>query len=218
MIRTRLLMLVITVVLGAVPLYSFAGQAAHSGVVLESVTGGRYTYINVEENGQKFWIAGPQTSVGKGARISFSEQIWMQNFKSKALNRTFDRILFVNSVRVDSTAGGSNGAAAVKGSVSGPAKAYTVEDLYSRKDELKGQLVKVRGNVVKVSANIMGRNWVHIQDGTGAEGSNKIIFRSVNGSADVGSVVTAQGRLEVDVDFGFGYHYAVIVEDSTFQP
>ena len=94
---------------------------------------------------------------------------------------------------------------------------YTVAEIYSRKSELKGRIVKVRGNVVKVSANIMGKTWVHIKDGTGSEGSNKVVFRTQNESPAVGSVVTAQGTLETDKDFGAGYFYSVIVEDSTFS-
>ncbi|MBI5902102.1 MAG: hypothetical protein HZB84_01285 [Deltaproteobacteria bacterium] len=94
---------------------------------------------------------------------------------------------------------------------------YTVAEIYSKKSELKGRLVKVRGNVVKVSQNIMGRTWVHIQDGTGSEGGNKVVFRTRDESPAVGSVVTAQGTLETDKDFGFGYFYSVIVEDSTFS-
>lgn len=112
-----------------------------------------------------------------------------------------------------------NPSAAVQSPKSAPEAAgtYTVAEIYSKKAELKGRLVKVRGNVVKVSANIMGKTWVHIQDGTGAEGSNKVVFRCQNESPAVGSVVTAQGTLEIDKDFGYGYFYPVIVEDSTFS-
>lgn len=111
----------------------------------------------------------------------------------------------------------SSAVAASPDSAPEAAGTYTVAEIYSRKSELKGRLVKVRGNVVKVSANIMGKMWVHIQDGTGLEGGNKIVFRSQKESPAVGSVVTAQGRLETDKDFGAGYFYPVIVEDSTFS-
>jgi len=59
-------------------------------------------------------------------------------------------------------------------------------------------------------------NWVHIQDGTGAAGSDDIIFTSKSDIAAVGSTVVAQGTLIVDKDFGSGYFYPVIIEDSTF--
>lgn len=193
-------------------------ESEHTGTVLETASGGGYTYLEVNENGKRFWIAGPETSVSKGAKISFSEQIWMSNFTSKALNRTFDKILFVSGVYVDPSKTNSPARTPDKRSESAEAaKTYTIEEIYSRKSELKGQLIKVRGNVVKVSENIMGRTWVHIEDGTGSKGSNKLVFRSENDSAAVGSVVTAQGVLETDKDFGFGYFYSVIIEGSTFS-
>ncbi len=115
------------------------------------------------------------------------------------------------------TAPNSSAAASSPAASSEAAGTYTIAEIYSRKSELKGRVVKVRGNVVKVSQNIMGRSWVHIQDGTGSEGSNKIVFRTRKEAPAVGSVVIAQGTLETDKDFGSGYFYPVIVEDSTFS-
>lgn len=206
-------MIVITVVLAAAPIYALAG----SGVVIESATAGGYTYVNVESNGQSFWIAGPQTAVQNGSRISFSEQIWMKDFNSKALGRSFDKILFVGGISAAAAAPAQKGALS-PAPAPGPVKTCTVEELFTKRDELQGKVVEVKGKVVKVSSNIMGRNWVHITDGTGSAGSNKIIFRSAGQSASVGSEVTARGRLETAVDFGFGYRYDVIVEDASFRP
>lgn len=194
--------------------YASAG-ATHTGVVVETVTGGGYTYVNVDEQGNRFWVAAPQTTVDNGAQVSFAEQIWMVNFKSKALNRSFDKILFVSGIEVGSSAPGASVASAANAAPEA-AEVCTIEDIFNKKRRLKGHLVKVRGEVVKVSENIMGRTWVHIQDGTGSEGTNKVIFRSVNDTASVGDTVTAQGKLETDKDFGFGYFYSVIVEDATF--
>src|SRR3990170_2240885 len=190
-----------------------AAATEHRGVVMDAVTGGGYTYMNIEENG---------------------EQIWMPNFTSKALRLTFDKILFVSGVD-DGLAGAQAPAGAVEPAEpeadeelsdedlsddeAEPAPVdgiYTIEQLYYRADELKGQIIKVRGKVVKVSENIMGRTWVHIQDGSGTKGKNKLVFRSANDTAKVGETVVAEGRLDTDKDFGFGYYYSVIVEDAKF--
>ncbi len=223
---------------------AFAAQ--HRGVVVETITGGGYTYMNIEENGEKFWIAGPQNTVTKGAEVSFNEQVWMPNFASRALNRTFDKILFVSGVD-DGTAGNEvkdgNGASIdeVHGytAASGETPAdeevssdedleedapepppadgiYSIERIYKDADYLKGQKIKVRGKVVKVSENIMGMTWVHIQDGTGTKGKNKLVFRSAKDTAKLGDTVVAEGTVDTDKDFGFGYYYAVIVEDAAF--
>lgn len=229
--------------------------ADHRGVVLEAITGGGYTYLNIEEDGKKFWIAGPETKIEKGAEVSFNEQVWMPNFKSRALGRTFDKILFVSGVsggtpddapvdgEGDYGAGTENIDEIHSGGVYSPDEAasegvedeeadladeedaedalpadgmYTVQDIYSMANRLKGETVKVRGEVVKVSENIMGRNWIHLQDGTGTRGKNKLVFRSGDDIAKVGDTVIAEGRLDTDKDFGFGYFYSVIVEDASF--
>lgn len=218
MTRAKIFLSTIMAVLIMTASYVMAGPATHTGVVLETAGGGGYTYLKINEKGNEFWIAGPETAVSKGAKVSFSEQVWMSNFTSKALNRTFDKILFVSGVEVASSASSKSKATASKPKAVKPkaAKAYTIDEIYSNKSDLKGRLVKVRGNVVKVSENIMGRNWVHIQDGTGSEGANKLIFRTENATPELGSVVTAQGTVDTDKDFGFGYFYSIIVEDATF--
>ena len=63
----------------------------------------------------------------------------------------------------------------------------------------------------------MYTNWIHLKDGTGEKGSDKIVFRSEDQVAQVGSIVTAEGRLETDKDFGYGYRYEVLVEDASFS-
>ena len=102
-----------------------------------------------------------------------------------------------------------------KGSIKKAAKGYTVEDLYTKKAELGGKAVSVRGKIVKSNMEILGTNWYHIQDGSGAEGTNDIIFTS-NEKLETGQMVVAKGTLKLDKDFGSGYMYDVIVEESTF--
>ena len=93
---------------------------------------------------------------------------------------------------------------------------YTVEELFAKKADLNASIVTVKGEVVKVSNGIMGRSWIHIQDGTGVEGTNDIIFTSKVQTANVGDKVVATGTVATDKDFGYGYFYAIIVEDSAF--
>lgn len=223
------------VLASASPLLAEEATVVHNGIVIEAKNAGNYTYVQVDEAGDIFWIAAPHTIVQKGAKVSFSEQVWMYKFKSKMLNRTFDKLLFVADINVKPSAATSAADASstavkpadqskavtakqsAKKSFLKAAGGYTIEEIFSRKDELKGKQVTVSGEVVKVSENIMGTNWIHIQDGTGEEGSDKIIFRSKDKPPAVGSTVTAKGSLNTDKDFGYGYYYSVIVEDSTFS-
>jgi len=96
------------------------------------------------------------------------------------------------------------------------AKTMTIAEIFANKDSLKGQLVRVKGKVVKVSHNIMKLNWIHIKDGTGEKGTDKIIFRSKTQIVPVDSEVIAQGVVDTDLDFGYGYTYSILIDESTF--
>lgn len=92
-----------------------------------------------------------------------------------------------------------------------PEGGMTVAELYAGKAELAGQAVTVRGKVVKVNAGIMGRNWIHVRDGSGAEGTNNLAV-TTDQLPTVGDVVLLTGTLEADKDFGMGYTYELIIE------
>lgn len=94
------------------------------------------------------------------------------------------------------------------------ADVYKVEDVYAKKDKLSGKKVAVKGKVVKFNAGIMGKNWIHVQDGSGKQGTNDITATS-NQSASVGDTVLVTGTLAVNKDFGGGYKYEIIIEEAT---
>ncbi len=95
------------------------------------------------------------------------------------------------------------------------ADAYTVAELYAESAKLDKKTVTIRGKVVKVSAGIMDRNWIHLRDGSGdaAKKTNNLVVTSKD-LPKVGDIVTATGTLAKDKDFGMGYRYAVIVEEA----
>jgi len=121
--------------------------------------------------------------------------------------------------------GGSGGAKAT--ATSGPinvekakgADACTVSETYEKAGKLDRKTVVVRGKVVKVSKGIMGKNWVHLRDGSGdsGKGTNNLVVTTQD-VPKVGDVVTAKGILYKDKDFGAGYLYKVIVEEATVKP
>ena len=96
---------------------------------------------------------------------------------------------------------------------------YTVAEIFSKATELNGQTVVIRGKVVKVSPRIMGRNWIHIQDGTGSPGDSThdlVITTSQEAGADC-DIITMEGVLTANKDFGSGYSYAVIIEEASLK-
>lgn len=70
----------------------------HVANVLETINGGGYTYAKVDEEGNIYWIAGPQTNISTGMTISFLEQMVMSDFTSKSLNKHFDQLVFVSAI------------------------------------------------------------------------------------------------------------------------
>jgi len=96
------------------------------------------------------------------------------------------------------------------------ANAKTVSEIYGQKAQLKEKVVAVRGKVVKYNSGIMGKNWLHLRDGSGAQakGDNDITVTTGDAAA-VGDVVLVTGKVRLDKDFGAGYAYPVIIEEAS---
>lgn len=207
-----------------------------SGTVIETMDALNYTYLQVDTGEETFWAATTRIPVKVGDPVVVPDGTLMTNFPSKELDRTFDSILFVSTVMV----GGASAEAAPAGmsaempaghppmtggstkvdktevdltGITPAAEGVTVADVYAKKDELNGQTVTVRAKVVKFSPQIMKKNWLHIQDGTGAEGSNDLTV-TTDTQAAVGDTVLITGTLSTDVDFGHGYYYDLIIQDA----
>ena len=92
---------------------------------------------------------------------------------------------------------------------------YTVGELFAKAANLNDRKVTVKGRVVKVSPNIMGKNWHHIQDGTGdpAKNTHDLVVTS-SAIVEKGTIVSFEGVLAADKDFGSGYRYDVLIEDA----
>lgn len=209
-----------------------------AGKVLQTMNSGGYSYILIQKNnGENTWVAVTETPVTVGSQMKFRGGMEMGQFESKTLKRTFDKITFADGVITDpkpadkaahpagenTVSPGSTGSVASKDTsvsvskASGP-NAYTVKEAFTSSAKLNKKKVVIKGKVVKVSSRIMGKNWIHIQDGTGtsAAGNHNLVCTSKD-TADVGDVVTVSGTLAKDKDFGGGYKYAVIIEDVTIK-
>jgi len=196
------------------------GSNVHSGEVIETMDGGSYSYIHVDENDNRYWIAVQQMDVEEGETIYFSQFMEMRDFKSETLDRTFASILFVSdasktpiTTKMPSGHTGSGYIDKNDVKVEKVSGGMSIAEIYKEKDALHRKQVKVRGKVVKVNESIMDRNWIHIQDGT-ADGENFDLLLTTKQSANVGDVIVAEGEIVLDRDFGAGYAYAVIMENA----
>jgi hypothetical protein len=205
------------------------------GPVLETMDASSYTYVRVKTDAGDLWAAASQFKVAVGDRVVVSLEQPMQDFHSQSLNRDFPVIYFVPRIAhegetapADSpgapgmptmvaahSSGPAAPAAPVTEAMAPPPGATTVADVWANHKALAGKTVTVRGKVVKYNGGILGRNWIHVQDGTGtaAAGSNDITI-TTTAETKVGDVITATGTVAVDKDFGAGYTYAVMLENA----
>jgi len=93
----------------------------------------------------------------------------------------------------------------------------TIAEIYLEKDALAGTKIDVRGKVVKVNPDIMGKNWLHLRDGSGEDGNADLTVTTAAALPQVGDTVVASGTLAVGQDFGMGYQYDVILEDAELK-
>ncbi|MDL1958090.1 MAG: DNA-binding protein [Deltaproteobacteria bacterium] len=215
---------------------------ALSGKVAETMNSGGYTYILLNKGGEKTWVAVPEMQVSVGEEVVLRPGIEMVNFTSSTLNRTFKRIILsagpvsekgepveknmeivhgdlpMGMMKAPSSGGIgiSTKIEDVKVEKASGQDAYTIAEVYEKKSALCNNKVIVQGKVVKVLPEILGKNWIHLQDGSGDE--KKENYDLVVTSQDlpsVGDVITVSGTLHTDKDFGAGYKYNVIVEEAS---
>ncbi|MCG2823654.1 MAG: DNA-binding protein [Desulfurivibrionaceae bacterium] len=192
-----------------------------SGKVVETMNSGGYTYALVDKGGVKTWVALPQSAISVGSEITCQPGMEMDNFKSTSLNRSFDSIVFsagLASAEATVTTKPATVAApvaAITVSKAGGANAQTIGEIFEKKDSLENKPVALQAKVVKVNRGILGKNWLHLQDGTGnqAAGTNDLVV-TTDSLPEVGEVVTITGNLSRDRDFGAGYRYGVIIENA----
>jgi hypothetical protein len=202
------------------------------GAVVATEDGGSYTYVQLELDGNKVWYAVPAAELKPGEKVVVPSGMPMKKFYSKVLDRTFDLVYF---------AGGINRAGAPEkqgalppghppikaatpqapatfdfSDIERPKGGKTVEEIYLQKKALAEKPVIVQGIAVKVSNGIMGKNWIHLRDGSGKPGTDDLTVTTTN-TVKIGTMVTASGVLAIDRDFGFGYKYSVLLEDAAMK-
>lgn len=202
-----------------------------SGEVMEVKDVDSYTYLRLKTRDGETWAAVGTAPVKKGATVTLENTMVMNNFESKTLKKTFPTIIF-GSLAGAAGAGAAAGpsalgskmatltapdAAPIKVAKASGANAYTVADVVSKAAQLKDKPVKVNGQVVKYNAGIMGKNWIHLRDGSGTANNNDVLVTTA-ATAKVGELLTVSGVVRNDKDFGAGYSYKVLIEEATLTP
>ena len=205
-----------------------AVEASVKGRVLETLDASTYTYLRLSTGSKEQWAAIPAAQVAVGTEVTLLNPMPMTNFVSKTLNRTFPLILFSTGIeqpqlaaaptRVDPeydalTAWAKQSASPVAKATG--ADARTVAEIYGQKGALTNKPVLLRGKVVKYTAGVLGKNWLHLQDGSGSlESKDNDIAVTTTDVVALGEVVAVKGAVHVERDFGAGYFFAVMIEDA----
>jgi hypothetical protein len=190
-----------------------------------------YTYLLVKGKGPAYWIAVSSTDIGVGESITYEGGMLMENFYSKELDRTFEKVLFLDGV-LGGTASAMGGMQSEMDGMQGATRgsdiptdkleispeaaegAISIAALYEDPSSYEGKMVRVRGQVAKYNPEIMERNWVHLQDGTEYDGKYDLTVTSLE-PFEVGQVITVEGILAMNRDFGYGYEYELLLEKAT---
>ncbi|HIA04026.1 MAG TPA: nucleotide-binding protein [Myxococcales bacterium] len=204
-------------------------RSAVTGVVEETIPAGKYIYLKLATAEGETWTAVPKAAVKKGDTATVVGAALMQKFKSKTLGRTFDKIWFGTLKGTPKSAPKANGGTAkalpaAKGTTKatpktqatgGNAGTLSIAQLHAQGAALAGKTVTVKGKVIKFNAQILGRNWLHLQDGSGnAKQKTHDITVTTNATAAVGDQVTAKGLVILNKDFGAGYKYPIMIEQA----
>ena len=194
----------------------------HKVVANEILHTSRYTYLNVTEDGNAFWIAIPRKEVEKGKTYYYRGGLKKVNFKSVEYDRVFETLYLVSDVSEDPSLNpmaGQNPHTHASGDVvitnekiTPPPGGITISELLKNKEKYEGKSVRVKGQVVKLNNMIMQRNWIHLRDGSTAEEVDLTVTTTDN--VPLGSVVAFEGIIALNRDFGAGYKYEIIMEEA----
>jgi len=207
------------------------------GKVLEATDVDAYTYLRLETGDGETWAAIDRAPVETGRKIAIVQATVMQDFWSRQQQKTYEWIVFgrlAESCEPQAMADAAMAAhkAAGLGNVTGmPASGEpirvakadgpggrTVAEVVAGSASLDDNRVAVRGRVVRYTSDVMGKNWIHLQDGSGsaAEGTNDILVTTL-AQAKAGEIVLVKGVVHTNRDFGAGYAYKVLIEEATLE-
>lgn len=204
-----------------------ANDNNHKVVVDSVLQSSGYTYLKFNEGGNEQWLATTGMDAKVGDVFYFEKSMVMPDFHSKELNRTFATILFVDKLTTEPVSAEKKAPAVSPGSSKAkPAKqdiqiekakdGISIAELFSNKESYSNKTVKIKGQVVKYSSEIMNKNWFHLQDGTESNGMFDLTVTTM-AELKAGDIVTVEGKISLNKDFGYGYVYDVILEDAVLK-
>ncbi len=184
-----------------------------------------YTYLLVKEGNKVQWVAIPKKEVIINETYYFQGGAEMRDFKSTELGRVFPSVLFLEGVisSVELEGGKTVLEVSPQFEKSNIAESdlkiepiengITIGELFSNRQKYADKIVKIKGQVTKYNSGIMGRNWIHLKDGS-PDSSDFDFTATSTMETKEGDIIVIEGKIILDKDFGSGYLFSVIMEDS----
>jgi hypothetical protein len=200
----------------------------HEVQVLEIIPASRYIYLKVKEGGREFWIATQKEEVKAGESYLYNEAVQKTAFESREHQRIFDTLYLVTTLIPkehgskmhgfktsaleeeevktikESIQAQDDGAAIFVGKI-------RIVDLVKDPEKYEGKKIELSGTCTKVNPQIMGRNWIHLKDGS--KDDYDLVITS-NEMFEKGDEISLRGIVRLNVDFGSGYAYPILIENG----
>jgi autonomous glycyl radical cofactor GrcA len=209
---------------GAITPDELSNNNIHEVEIVEVLKTSKYSYLRVQKGEEEpYWIASMKSEFQEGQKILYEGGLLKTNFKSTEYDRVFDRLYLVSKIRlldgkeVPLTQSNDEAPKTVGAHFNKPDQADIIDlaEVVNDPEKYKDQKIKVYGEVVKVNANIMDRNWLHIKDATADEFDFVLTSET---SVPVGHSMIFEGTISLSRDFGAGYVYDLIMENAQPQP
>jgi hypothetical protein len=195
----------------------------HKIVVKEVLQTSSYTYLGVLENETITWLAVPKMDAVIDKIYYYQGGLEMRNFRSKELDTVFYSLMFVAAIFDEkilelNSDQQNDSSRVVEDTFIAPVKGgISISELLSNSDKYANSMVKLRGRVAKFNGNIMGLNWIHLEDGSGSSGESNVTITS-NEIVSINDIITIEGIIKLNQDFGHGYFYKVLMENGKVIP
>ncbi len=225
----KILIFILFICLSNKNLAQVVGSKFHKIVVKEILQVNSYTYLFVEENSKKIWLAVPNFDAKIGETYYYKGGMKMVNFKSKELNKTFESVYFISAVYdnpfeekkstfkhasnidINSDVKAINEKLTL--TIEPSYGVISIAEVFKNRKKFEGKRIKIKGQVTKFNSQVMSKNWIHLQDGTYFENNFDLTFTSSE-EVKIGDIVILEGLVTLDKDFGYGYFYNLIIENS----
>ena len=183
----------------------------HKVKVLEILPTVKYLYLRVVELGDEYWIATLKADVIEGEYYYITGGLLKTNFESKEHNRIFDKMLLIENIVPENHSQQTTDILESDAIVNNNRSESSIKlsEIINNPQKYVGQRVQIEGTCIKVNENIMGLNWIHINDGTNA---NTDFIATTTETIPLGTYIILKGVVAVDKDLGSGYFYPILLE------